>query len=253
MLSYTSGKPIAKDGNRIIYIKTEEDNNLDFDDSFDSSDELTEIDTDNILEPLLDMEKRTTAYIAGPAGSGKSSFAIMLIKRFMKVYPDRPFYLFSRTHYSSDPVFKGMKVNQIMVDQSIIDDPIDITKEMNTGCIILFDDCNTIQDDKLRKAVEKIMCDVLECGRRLEIYCIITNHLIIPNEKKMGRTILNESQSLTVFPKSGSSQQITYSLKQYFGLSKDQIETILQLPSRWVMIHKQYPMYVVHQHGIYIL
>jgi len=258
MLSYKDGNPIAKEGNEIIYLKKDDDeqpypdSDSDYDTS-DSDDTYSEIDTNYKLEPLLDMEKRDIAYIAGPSGSGKSTFAIMLIKKFLKVYPEKSFFLFSRTDYKTDPVFQGMKVYQIMIDQSLLTDPIDITKELSEGCIILFDDCNTIQDDKVKKVVDKLMADIMEVGRKLGIWTIITNHLIIPNEKKVARTILNEMHSLTVFPKSGSAQQISYVLKQYFGLDKKQIERIIKLPSRWVMIHKHYPMYVIHEYGVYLL
>lgn len=260
MLSLSKGIPIAKDGRDLIYLYTDDDNdkNRDSDESYESEeseeDDLgTEYESEDKLAPLIDMENRDVIYLGGPAGSGKSTTAVNMIKDFLKVYPNYPFYLFSRTHYSTDPAFSGMRVNQVMVDQNLIDTPIDITKELTDGCIVLFDDTNTIQDDKVKKAVNKLLNDVLECGRRLKIWTVVTNHLIIPNERKEARTILNEMKKLVVFPKSGSSQQITYALKQYFGLGKNQMAEILQLPSRWVLISKSYPMYVMHEKGIYIL
>jgi hypothetical protein len=263
MLSYKDGNPIAKEGNKIIYLQKEDDNEKPFDhDDYDSDisesesesdDGYEEIESNMKLEPLLDMEKRDIAYIAGPSGSGKSTFAVMLIKRFLKVYPEKDFFLFSRTDYKTDPAFNGMKVNQVTINESLIKEPIDITKELTGGCIVLFDDCNTIQDDKVKKAVDKLLADILEVGRKLGIWTVITNHLVIPNEKKIARTVLNELYSLTVFPKSGSVQQISYVLKQYFGLDKKQIEKIIKLPSRWVTIHKNYPMYVIYEHGVYLL
>lgn len=260
------GLPVAKINRTIVFLNKDEDNNRNnehseegYEDSYSnqSSEEDTEgfseFNTNQKIEPLLDMENRSVAYIAGPSGSGKSSFAVMLIKRFLNVRRDCPFYLFSRTSYKLDPVFAGMKINQVMVDESIISEPIDITKELVGGCIVLFDDVTTIQDDKLKKAVDKLLADILEVGRKLRIWIVVTNHLVIPNEKKVARTILNEMHSLTVFPKSGSSQQIFYALKQYFGLAKDQVDKIMKLPSRWVMIHKHFPMFVVHEKGIYLL
>jgi hypothetical protein len=203
--------------------------------------------------PIMDLETRDVVYCAGPAGSGKSTMAVKMVKDFLKVYPDYEFFLISRTHYSTDPAFKDMTVNQILIDDDLIKNPIDITKELTDGCIILFDDFNTIQNDKLKKVVGKLLDDILECGRKLKIWCVITNHLVIPNEKKQARTLLNEIRKIVVFPKSGSSQQISYALKQYFGFDKNQIDKVLQLKSRWVMISKSYPMYVVYEHGVYIL
>jgi hypothetical protein len=251
MLSLTVGNPIAKEGRDLINLYDPDKEEMD---SEEEEDDLgTEYEAEDKLEPLLDMQDRDIAYIAGPAGSGKSTMAINMIKNFLKVYPNYPFYLFSRTHHSTDPVFRGMRVNQVMTDESLLEDPIDITKELTDGCIVLFDDTNTIQNDKVKKLVNKLLGDILEVGRKLKIWCIVTNHLVIPNERKEARTILNEMKKLIVFPKSGSSQQILYALKQYFGLTKSQIERILQSQSRWVLVSKSYPMYVLNEEEVYIL
>jgi hypothetical protein len=261
MLNYKDGDPIAKDGNKIIFLNKDEKSQYNSlsesssSESYDNSNEESsrEIYTNNKLEPLLDMQNRSVSYISGPSGSGKSTHAVMLIKRFLKVHPEKSFYLFSRTDYKTDPVFNGMHVNQVIIDESILKDPIDITKELTGGCIILFDDCNTIQNDKIKKAIDKLLSDILEIGRKLQIWIVVTNHLVIPNEKKVARTIMNELHSLTVFPQSGSVQQICYALKQYFGLNKKQIDQIVQLKSRWVTINKHYPMYVIYEHGVFLL
>lgn len=253
MLSFADcGKPIAKIYDDVLFLRTDNDNCSDSE--YDSEDDIgDEYETDDEVEPLLDMETRQVAYIAGPSGSGKSTMAVKMIKRFLKVHPDKQFFLFSRSSYKDDPAFRGMRVNQVMLDESLIKEPIDITKELPGGAIILFDDVNTILDDKIKKAVEKLMADIMEVGRKFGVWIVITSHLVIPSEKKFARTVMNEAQTLTVFPKSGSAQQISYALKQYFGLTKKQIDTIIQLPSRWVQISKSYPMYVVYEHGVYIL
>jgi len=206
------------------------------------------------LIPLPDLTDRFVDYVAGPSGSGKSTIASILSHGFRKVYPKKPIYIFSRTQANKDPAFAKLKPIQIAIDEDIIEDPIDITKEIKEGGgLMIFDDCNTIQNDKLRKEVEKLMSDAMEVGRKLNCNIIITSHLIIPNEKKLARTILNEMHNLTIFPKSGSSQQIRYALKNYFGLNNKQIDRILQLKSRWVRISKTYPQYVLFDKGAYIL
>jgi hypothetical protein len=97
------------------------------------------------------------------------------------------------------------------------------------------------------------MSDIMEIGRKLNIWLVITNHLVIPNEKKMARTIMNEMHSMTVFPKSGSAQQIRYALKTYFGLTNKQIDEIIKMPSRWITVYKSYPQYVLYDKGSFIL
>lgn len=278
MLSFDKGRPIAKiEGGKlngeIVHLQTDDNSqccskcskkclkkpccggcNMCYDSDDDNGEIGDEISIrDGKMVPIPNLEQRAVDYIAGPSGSGKSSYASNLIKIFKKVYPDKKFYVFSRTDTSDDPAFKGLKPIQVTIDESLVEDPIDITNELSGGCLVLFDDCNTIQDDKQKKAVDKLMADIMEVGRKLGIWIIITNHLVIPNEKKMARTVLNEMHSLTVFPKSGSTQQIRYCLKQYFGLNNKQIDEIISLPSRWVTINKNYPMCVLYDKGAYIL
>lgn len=205
------------------------------------------------LEPRLNPYERTVSYIAGPSGSGKTTYALDIIKPYVALFPEKPFYLFSRTDYKEDPAYKGLKPIQIMINENMLKYPIDITKELAGGSIVMFDDCNTIREDSLRKAVEHLINDILEVGRKLDITIVLTSHLVIPNEKKSARTILNEIQQLTVFPRCGSSQQIRYCLKTYFGLSNKQIDDILKLKSRWVTISKSYPNYVMYEKGCFIL
>lgn len=206
------------------------------------------------LVPLPNFSERFVEYISGPSGSGKSTIASKLAEQFKIMYPGKPIYIFSRTDAKKDPAFQKLRPIQIDIDETMIDNPIDITKEVTEGgCLMIFDDCNTIHNDKIKKEIDKLMSDAMEVGRKLDCNIIITNHLVIPNEKKFARTMLNEMNMLTIFPKSGSSQQIKYALKTYYGLNNKQIDKILESPGRWVRISKTYPQYVLHEHGAYIL
>ena len=115
--------------------------------------------------PLMNVEDRAVEYIAGPSGSGKTSMAVQLINSYLKAYPKKDFYIFSRTNWKDDPAFKKLKKKplQVPIDESLLTFEIDITTEMAKS-IVLFDDITTIQDQKLKKKIESIICDVLEVG-----------------------------------------------------------------------------------------
>ncbi len=207
------------------------------------------------LVALPDLSGRFVEYIAGPSGVGKSHLAGGLAREWSKYHPRKPIYMFSRTDAKGDPAFKGLTLHQIPIDADLVAEPIDITSELKEGgALMIFDDCGTISNDKIKKSVEKLMMDAMEIGRKLDCNIIITNHLINPNERGLGRTIMNEMNYMTIFPKmSGSVKQITYALEHYFGLDKDQIKKIMDLKSRWVRVSKNYPKHVVHEHGAYVL
>jgi hypothetical protein len=206
------------------------------------------------LIALPNLEERFVDYISGPSGSGKSTQAASTAAEFRKIYPRKPIYIFSRTEVKNDPAFAKLKPIQIPIDEGLLEDPINITEEVTEGgALMIFDDCGTIQNDAFKKEVEKLMMDAMEVGRKLNCNMIITNHLVVPNDKKFARTIMNEMNTLTVFPRSGSSQQIRYALKIYFGLTNQQIDRIIDLDSRWVRISKTYPQYVLYDKGAFIL
>ena len=71
--------------------------------------------------------------------------------------------------------------------------------------------------------------------------------------KKLQELVLNEMENLIIFPKSGSSYQIKYVLRQYYGLNNTQINKILNLDSRYVLVKKNYPLTVVSEHRAYTL
>jgi len=251
-LNFKDGIPIAviKDGKckgEIIYIaKDDKTNDHDF-----LGTKKIDLKKDS-LSPIMNPDERSVVYIAGPSGSGKTTYAVTLAESFKKLHPKAPIYLFSRTEYTKDPAFKKLKVNQIKLDDSLVTDPIDLT-EIEEGSLVLFDDTNTLMDRKVKEAVDALICSIMEVGRKLNLSIILTSHLINSNDRKFCRTVLNEMQTLTVFPSSGSAYQIRYVLKMYFGLDSKQIDTILKLPSRWTTICKNYPMCVIYQHGVYLL
>lgn len=208
---------------------------------------------DGKFQQVIDDTKRQVFYIVGESGSGKTTYAAKLVQDYLEVFPDKEFFLFSRK--PSDVNIDWIKqkypnrVQRVTIDQSLVDDPVDIIQELDDGAIILFDDVSTIQNDKIKNAVFKLVNDALEIGRDRKIYVIVTNHLPNPNEKSFGRTILNEMQSLTFFPQGGNTYQITYTLKKYFGYPQKKIDSILSLPNtRFITIIKGYPQIVLTEH-----
>lgn len=186
-------------------------------------------------------------YCAGPSGSGKSTYAASYIKKYRKMYPQAPFFLFSRL--GEDQVLDNLKPKRIMVDESLLTKPIEL-EDFVEESIVLFDDCCSITNKKVQQEIFKIQGQIMEIGRHSNIKCVITSHLVNGNDRNNTRTIMNEMQSLTIFPSSGSAAQIKYCLKTYFGFSPKQINEIIQMDSRFVTVLKNYPQIIISEHEL---
>lgn len=209
---------------------------------------------DGKVIPLPNIKTRECLYIAGPQGSGKSYYTAMYIREFKKMFKKKKIILFSMVE--NDKAYENIKgIKQIKIDESLIDDPINIKEEL-TNSLCIFDDIDAIQNKKLQQAVFNLMDDIASTGRDQEslgndIYLISTSHQITDYQNTRG--ILNNATSITIFPKSGSAYGIQRALKLYCGMSTKQIENVMKLPSRWVTLYKRYPQYVVYEKGIYIV
>lgn len=211
---------------------------------------------DDVFIPVLDSENRSIVYICGASGSGKSTFARMLVDNFHTMFPTTPIYMFSRL--SSDPAFDDLETKKVLIripiNNDLIESNIDVVNDIEQGSMVIFDDIDTISDKKIMGVLNNIKLQILEIGRHKKIYCIVTSHLINTNDRNGTRTMMNEMSSLVIFPKGGGSvYQQKYCLKNYLGLSNDQINDILGTSdSRWVLISKNYPQYVLTQKKIYM-
>ena len=135
--------------------------------------------------------EREILYITGCSGSGKSTYTRKFIEQLKKAKKDIPIYLFSAL--PDDESLDSVKPLRIQLDESLIEDPIDIKEFADS--VVLFDDIDVIPDKKIRETVYKIMNMGLEIGRHYKINMVITSHL--PTNGRDTRRILNEASSFT--------------------------------------------------------
>lgn len=201
--------------------------------------------------PIDKKNNREILYIAGPSGSGKSTYSSEFIKKYKKKHPNIDVYIFSRV--GEDESIDGIDPIRIPINDELLETPIDILEEIGEGDLIIFDDCDTISDTNLRKAVNKIKSDVMETGRHRKICCIITSHLINGNDKKDMRTIFNEAHTITIFPNSGNKYGMKYALKNYLGIPTKKIDELLNTKSRYLTFSTTCPNYVISENQVEIL
>ena len=126
-----------------------------------------------------------------------------------------------------------------------------ITAEDLMQSICLLDDVDTIADKKIRVEILELRDDLLETGRHQRVTTICFTHQIFQGTK--GKKTLSETTSVVLFPRAGSMYHIERYVKVYCGLPSKTLKRVIQVPSRWVLISRTYPMYVVHERGAFLL
>lgn len=215
------------------------------------------LDKNSNFEPLIDPDSRNITYICGASGSGKSTLARSLIEKFNIIFPNSPIYIFSRLN--SDPAFDDLEKKKIIIripiNENFLEKTIDVNEDIEKNSMVVFDDIDTINDKKILNVLNNIKMQILEVGRHNNIYFICTSHLINGNDRNSTRTMMNEMHSLVIFPKGGgSAYQQKYALKNYLGLNNKEINKIINTKdSRWVLLSKNYPQYVLTQKKCYLI
>lgn len=226
---------------------------------------------------------RDIIYIAGPQGSGKSTYTKNYITEFSRLFPpivieqeesefsesydyssnseqnigdyEKSIYLISRI--DNDKSFRDLIDENVLLpvdisDPELIINPLDAKLEMPNS-LIIFDDYELL-DKSIQKSIEITLKDVILNGRDQaefgnDIYTVITSHQL--TDYKRTRDILYESSSITIFPKATPKYHLNRVLKNYCGLGKADIEKILLLPGRWVTIYKRYPSWILYKGGVF--
>jgi len=205
------------------------------------NDKSIELPTDSMFVPIPDPDpkKRQVWYVAGQSGSGKSYFARGIAEAYKKLYPDREIYLISKLQ--DDETLDKMKVGKPkrLSLQSLVDDPVEL--EEFKDCLVIFDDWDTL-DKPFFPVVHKLIEDLCIMGRHTNTSMLILSHYLTNYSKT--RLILGEAQYLTLYPLATSQKALGYVCSMYGGLDKEDIIG-LKKRGRWVMIHKNYPSYVI--------
>ena len=190
--------------------------------------------------------ERDILYITGASGSGKSYFTKKYLETYHKQFPKRPVYLFSSL--SDDTTLDSIKyLKRIKLTSELLADELE-AKDFKDS-LVIFDDTDCLQDKRMKLKVNGIMTAILETGRHFNTSVIYTSHLATAGNDT--KRILNECNSITIFPSSLGGRSLKYLLESYLGLDKHQIKKIKKTESRAITICKTFPMIVLEQKKAY--
>ena len=176
-------------------------------------------------------------FVCGRAGSGKSFWVAEYLQQFKKFYPKRRIYLISQKTHDKllDPlIHKIIPINEIESANFEADD----FKE----CLVLFDDVDVISCKREEKSVFDLIAKILEVGRSLDTYCILTLHIAASHGQS--KRILNACTHLTYF-KDSATHSNEYVLQNYFGFDKNELKALKKLNSRSITIIRDVPQLVL--------
>jgi AAA domain-containing protein len=186
-------------------------------------------------------------FVAGPQGSGKSTIISKMIEQEKEIHPRKDVIIFS--NFDKDKPLDAFKPIRVKIDDEMVKDPI--KKEECKNSICVFDDIDTIRPETLAKACQALRDDFLQCGRKENIKVFATSHQIM-NYKKT-RDLLNSCSKIIIFPRATSQHHMKRLLEMYLGLDKNSVKYLLKLPTRWLLINKTYPQYVLYETGAIML
>ncbi|MBS1735273.1 MAG: ATP-binding protein [Bacteroidetes bacterium] len=224
--------------------------------SFDTAKELlTELCKKNLYIPpsegsieCVPLQESSRIAVLGPSGVGKSTWTGNFLKQYHQKYKMNKIYIFSPI--DDDNAFKGIPLEYIRLDQSTVDDPMDIAEFYNSICV--FDDVESIKDKAIKEAIQKFMDICLETGRHKNITTLCVSHIILngPSTKRM----LNESDQVVVFPRSNFNA-IKNLCVRYYGFDKDTINYLKDIGqrSRWAVIRRSYPTCIISSNNVRVV
>jgi hypothetical protein len=189
--------------------------------------------------------ERQCIMISGASGSGKSHYSNGYIKEYHKVYKKNPIYFFSVL--DEDNSISDKLVKRVQINESWITEPLEISDVNNSLCV--FDDIEMVKNKDIKQSIFDFINSILTTGRHTNTSIILTVHY--PNSSYI-RNFLNECHCFVYFP-FGSGRATNYTLENYIGVDKKDIQYIKKLKTRWACIYKNYPQCVLTEHNLFAL
>lgn len=178
-------------------------------------------------------KERMTLFAAGESGAGKSWFMCEYAKRYRAMFPKNPIYLIS--YLDEDETLDAYK-EIIRIDAfnaEFLDECLDLDlKTEFRNSFVIFDDVDSIVKKKIKEKIYGLLNKMLRIGRHFGLSVAYIGHELYSSPEL--KQILNESMTITFFPKFLNYKKLKYLLEEYFGLSKQQIERIRAIRDRSV-------------------
>lgn len=189
-------------------------------------------------------------FIAGGTLSGKSVMASLLAADYNKQFRKNRIPLF--TCVSDCTNFNDNRVKNVFpirIDENILDDPIALG-ELHDSCTI-FDDIEAHENKDIVKELENLRDRCLKAGRHEKTDVIVTNQTLLGQVKT--KAALGNCFQVIAYPYGAGRYQLGQFLHRYMNIKQIDIDKILNVPSRYVLINRTQPLYILFEKGCFIL
>lgn len=181
--------------------------------------------------------KREVLLVTGRSGCGKSYWIRSYVRNYLRLYPKNAVYLLSSLTFD-DTLDEVTEIKRIDLDKLVASPPKDVKTWKDS--LVIIDDVEGLDAVKAG-AVQRVQDMIASEGRHEATTLIRAAHN--STDYKKTRLLLNEAHAFVVYPRSGSTNQVEYLLKQYAGLDKKSVAGVLAMPARWVVLHHSEPRY----------
>lgn len=219
--------------------------------------------------------QRDVWYIAGAAGSGKSTYAGKGMRQYVQVRTDLVDGVRRRKREDPEDVTPCVKIASEKPADPALDDalsslglppPERITMrsiadmyaasknpddrtilERFKRCLLIIDDVDALKAP-LKHAVAAVIDKVLLLGRADAIDVILCQHALTDGME--GRMRLQEATHFVLFPGSTTTHQLRYLMEKHLGMGRDDVAALsMNGVGRWIVIHKNVPRYAMTESG----
>ena len=185
--------------------------------------------------------------LSGKKGVGKSVLASKLAQKMKEVFnlDDNDVIVVKKSDIE-DKAFKNLNPAYIYANDEFLENPptLDEITEDGRPKVLILDDLDNIQSNKLKKAVVNFKDELYREGRKFGVMVITCNHRMCSG--KDTKAELTESSYFLFFP-AGITSDFKYCLQKYADLSLDFIRELKHEKSRWVMVHNESPMFILSE------
>lgn len=192
-----------------------------------------------------DSKQNDVIILTGAKGVGKTTLAKYMLELYHKFNPEDRVFVFSgiKNAYDDIPFAKSIDLEEAsrIEDEKPFNDWSGVpSADKFKNSIVLFDDYENYPHPKMNKILERLVNNIAQNGRNYSITLIAIMHHL--NKGLKSSTLLRELDALIFFPEKFDSN-VFNTLLNHFGLKKEFIIKLFNLPDKFVYLRNSYPFY----------